>query len=455
MSEKMKKIGVLLVLILLFTVVLSGCGSKATETPPEATEVPAIPEADEAGEVEPAESAAAGKVKISFALWDEVQKPVFDTLVKQFNEENPDIEVEVQLTPWSQYWTKLDAAAGAKTAPDVFWMNVYLPKYTDAGIIEPLDSYIEKDGIDKAQWVPSMLELYSDKGVQYGLPKGMDVVVVAYNKRILDKYDVAYPEEGWSWDDFVAKGAELRDKITEAGGDEYAVAIELDSQQPSYLQLLVEDGLKIYSDDGLTTDLNDPKAVKAFADLVGLIDEKILPEYTVLSDTKGTDLFISEKAGLLYVGSWKASVLDSASFAENIGLIPLPKRENNNVALGGISYAISAFSEHKDAAWKLAKFLAGPESNKLQAEERIEIPAYIAVQDSYGPTFEHIDGSIFIEQSKSAVKYPIHRALATTTQIISDHAATIFLKEVTPEEGVAAMAKDVQDAIDEYNETQK
>lgn len=92
-----------------------------------------------------------------------------------------------------------------------------MPKYTDAGILEPLDSYIEKDGLDKSAWVPAMMELYSDKGAQYGMPKGMDVVVVAYNKGIFDKYGVEYPKEGWTWDEFVAKGAELRDKIAEKG----------------------------------------------------------------------------------------------------------------------------------------------------------------------------------------------------------------------------------------------
>ncbi|HOW06450.1 MAG TPA: hypothetical protein PLQ28_01350, partial [Flexilinea sp.] len=59
------------------------------------------------------------------------------------------------------------------------------------------------------------------------------------------------------------------------------------------------------------------------------------------------------------------------------------------------------------------------------------------------------------EQSKSAVKYPVHRAIATTTQIISDNAAAIFSRTVTPEEGVAKMAKEVQAAIDEYNATMK
>ena len=64
---------------------------------------------------------AADPVRISFMIWDEVQRPVFDEIVAEFMEANPEIDVEIQLTPWSQYWTKLDAAAGAGEAPDVFW----------------------------------------------------------------------------------------------------------------------------------------------------------------------------------------------------------------------------------------------------------------------------------------------------------------------------------------------
>lgn len=48
---------------------------------------------------------AEAKTTVTFALWDENQKPMFDEIIAKFQEENPGIEVEVQLTPWSQYWT--------------------------------------------------------------------------------------------------------------------------------------------------------------------------------------------------------------------------------------------------------------------------------------------------------------------------------------------------------------
>ncbi|WP_287082716.1 hypothetical protein [Blautia sp. LMAG:36] len=33
--------------------------------------------------------------KISFAIWDEVQKPIFDEIIEKFETENPDIDVDL------------------------------------------------------------------------------------------------------------------------------------------------------------------------------------------------------------------------------------------------------------------------------------------------------------------------------------------------------------------------
>ena len=43
------------------------------------------------------------KTKISFALWDEVQKPVFDEIISAFEREHPDIDVDLVLTPWFEF----------------------------------------------------------------------------------------------------------------------------------------------------------------------------------------------------------------------------------------------------------------------------------------------------------------------------------------------------------------
>ena len=293
--------------------------------------------------------------KISFAIWDEVQKPVFDEIIEKFETENPDIDVDLQLTPWSQYWTKLDAAMGSNSAADVFWMNTYLPKYAEAGVLEPLDEYIEKDEINMDDYVSVLKDSYNYKDVQYCIPKGMDTVQVFFNKAIFEKYGVEEPQTGWTWEDMTDIAKQLKTKITEAGSDEYPILMELDAQ-PSFFNFINQSGGFVLSEDMKTAGFDQKGTVKAFSDMVSLMDEGLMPGSEVLSDTKGTDLFLSQKGAILFMGSWKTSVIDEASFADQIGTIAMPAKEaGNQSVIGGLGYAINANSENKDASWKLVK----------------------------------------------------------------------------------------------------
>lgn len=384
------------------------------------------------------------KTKISFALWDEVQKPVFDEIISAFEREHPDIDVDLVLTPWSQYWTKLDAAMGANTAADVFWMNTFLPKYADAGVLEPLDSYIEKDGVDLNQYVNVMKESLSYNDVQYCLPKGFDTVQVFYNKALFEKYGIEEPEEGWTWEDMVSMAASLREKIEAGGANEYPILMELDPQ-PSYFNFILQSGGFILKDKKAGFDQEG--TIQAYRDVLALMEKGLMPDVQVLSDTKGTDLFLSQKGAMLFMGSWKISVLDKASFAEQIGVVPMPAKKNGNQSvIGGLGYAMNANSKNKDAAWELIKFLAGEEANKMQAEAGIDIPALISAQQYYKT--EHLDTAVIMESVKTGFPFPTSLSVADWLPAVMENSSRIFSKELSPEEGCDAIQNIMQDALD-------
>src|SRR3954462_4777104 len=63
------------------------------------------------------------KVTLTYGVWDQNQKPAMQELAAAFTKTHPNIAIDVQLTPWEGYWTKLKAAVTGGAAPDVFWMN--------------------------------------------------------------------------------------------------------------------------------------------------------------------------------------------------------------------------------------------------------------------------------------------------------------------------------------------
>lgn len=67
--------------------------------------------------------ASDGDVTLRYGIWDDNQKAALREIADKFEEENPGIKVEIEVTPWKDYWTTLETSATGGSAPDVFWMN--------------------------------------------------------------------------------------------------------------------------------------------------------------------------------------------------------------------------------------------------------------------------------------------------------------------------------------------
>lgn len=389
--------------------------------------------------------------EITLGIWDENQKDAIQDIVDAFNAKNESIHATIELTPWSSYWTKLDAAAGAGEAPDVFWMNVYLPKYVDGGVLLPMDEYIARDNVNTGDYVEAIVNTYNYEGQQWAMPKGIDSVAVAYNKAIFDQYGVEYPQDGWTWDDMVAIAEELKAAIAAANGSEYPILMELDAQ-PSHFNFAHQTGGYIINEDFTKSGYNQPETVEAYQNVVDLLDQELLAPYIVLSETKGTDLFLSGKGAIVFLGSWKATVLEESTMGQegNVGLITMPTQNQSNASvLGGLGYSIFGNTDHPDAAWELVKFLTGPVGNKIQGEAGIDIPAHKESQQYYLNNFANIETGIFFDAADNAVPFPAGPTLTKWLGPVNDYAAQIFAGEITAEEGCAKIYEEMQKIIDE------
>jgi len=435
-----KKLVSILALLLALTLVFAACQSTPAPTP--APEPPA--QETEAPDTPDVPDTPASDVTLRFAMWDEVQAPIYREILDLFTAETG-IEVEIELTPWAQYWVRLDAAAGADDLPDVFWMNTFMPRYAEAGVLRPLTDLVARDGVDMAQWTPGVVELYTRNGDIWGLPVGHDVVNVYFNRAIFENYGVAVPQPGWTWEDMVAIGEELRDAIDAAGGHEYALVMELDPQ-PSHFNFVVQNGGYILAPGTFRPGFDLPQTVQAYQDVIDLMESGVMPSFAVLSDTIGIDIFSAERAAMIYAGSWRASVIDNLSFAENIGIIQQPsKAANNHSVLGGMAFTMNATTDHVDEAWQLIQFLAGYDANRVRAETGISMPAYLAAYHHY--TFNNIDASVILAALPTAFPFPTHERLTDVMGIINDVVPQIWAGMLTPEAGAEQIQARLLDAL--------
>lgn len=401
----------------------------------------------------PAAPSAAAEKEIVLALWDEVQKPIIQQSIDKFNAKfKGKYKASIAQTPWGEFWTKLDASLPTSNAPDVMWMNVFLPKYANGNVLEPLNKYIAKEKFNLNQYVPGRVAAFNYNKQQYALPKGMDAVFVAYNKEIFDKYKVSYPRKNWNWKSMETLANSLRRGIDAAGGSEFPIAMELDLQ-PSYSNFLHQDGADFVTLDKKRTLAGTPAGIQTIQSVVDLMNKKLMAPYTVLSETKASDLFISGKAGIIFVGSWKAKVLEDSSLgkAQKIGLVPMPKRKlNNHSVAGGLGYAMAKNSKNKDGAWELIKYITGRQSMTREAVNNIDFPARPDAQGAYARGFKNIDANVIVEVTKTAVPYP-HNGLPATLTPLQNAIALAFSGKAPVAETVQKGAAETQRLIDEAN----
>jgi multiple sugar transport system substrate-binding protein len=351
---------------------------------------------------------------ISYAFWDSNQKPAMDALIKDFNKEYPKIKVTEQITPYQNFFTKLQTQGSSKTLPDVFWMNgPNFQLYASNGMLEPVGS-----GIKPSNYPAALNELYSYDGKQYGAPKDFDTIGVYYNKAIFDKAGVAYPTAGWTWDEFHQKAKEISDKLK--GDGIYGVASGLAGGQEVYYNTILQAGGSIISKDGKKSGYDDPKSIAGLQFVRDLVADGSSPTPSQLSDTPQDQWFINGKSAMFWSGTWVNAELLGSPIKDSIALAPLPKDERNATVIHGLANVVAKDSKNKPAAVAFQNYLAGKKAAEIQAEMGAANPAFNDTQQAFVKSAPW-DLNIFLtEANDSSFPYPISKNTAAWNKLESD-----------------------------------
>ena len=99
---------------------------------------------------------------LSVAIWDNAQLAGLKQITDSFTSETG-IPVDLQVVPWDQYWTLLEAGASGGDLPDVFWMHSnYSQKFMSNDILLDLtDRIAQSDKIDLANYYEDITGLTS------------------------------------------------------------------------------------------------------------------------------------------------------------------------------------------------------------------------------------------------------------------------------------------------------
>jgi len=299
-------------------------------------------------------------VTISFAH-PNVDEDYYQKLVQEFNESYPYITVELQPKPW-------DALAGIDVdEADVFITSQFaLSWMRGQGNILNLTPYVEgEEAFDLVDFYPGTVELYTTEGAIWGVPAGVDVMVMFYNKDLFDSYGAPYPEAGWTWDDFLYTASLL----TDPGADVFGYG---PNHMFDPMLFVYQHGGRIFDDlqNPTRTTFDDPLTIEALEWYAGLMqDFGVAPTPEQARDAFGSG---NIQVGVLQgkVAMWTGLLSDRGGqswpteWDMDWGVAPLPRDERVATLTLVEGYFISAEAEHPDACWQWLAFLSARLPNR-------------------------------------------------------------------------------------------
>ncbi|WP_201279310.1 ABC transporter substrate-binding protein [Cedecea colo] len=347
---------------------------------------------------------AAEPITLRYAVWDKNQLAAEQEIAKNFEKQNPDIKIDIELTPAAQYFVKLDAAAAGGVAPDIFWINMpYFIQYAKNGLLEPLNSDIDKSKLDMGNIVASSVKAYQYNGKQLAIPRDVDSIAVWYNKKLFDEAKVSYPTNNWSWDQLKAKTAELKAGLK---GDAFPLVMDLSGDgQDSYLNLLYQNGNNVVPIDDKPTDIDNDKSIWVYHQLQEMMKSGQLPTAQQMSEVKTENIFQSNRAAMAYAGSWLAAPFaGNPLINDHIGVVLMPKIERQSGVAHSLGFAMSSKGTHKAEAWRYIQFMSSEASQEILA--KAVIPANKTAAKAWAANIKNVDVTPYIETLEFTKAYP-------------------------------------------------
>lgn len=303
-------------------------------------------------------------------------------LAEQFNQQHPELFVEVKEIVWRDQMPTLAALAGQY---DCFswWAPPQLHEITATLDLQPL---IDADAsFDLADYPPAVLAAYRHGGGLYGLPEAVTLRVLGYNRTLFDAAGLAYPSAGWTIDDLVAAAQQL---TRGSGANKQYGFVSLGNDTSDALYFLSYAGVQLVGEAGgrATPRYTDPQVAAALRGYLDLLRQSS-PDPVLRSHRRGGWSSAGEavlragRAALWFdfgMGASGALAGDpAAGFVAAIAPMPLGQAGLTPDDFQTRGLHIAAQSQQPAACWAWLKALASQPSNTLN-----EFPARSSLAES-------------------------------------------------------------------------
>ncbi|PXA98731.1 sugar ABC transporter substrate-binding protein [Nostoc sp. 3335mG] len=295
-----------------------------------------------------------------------------NSAIGRFNQKYPNVTVEVSIDPistgWGDYVTKVLGQFTSGSPADVYGTAIEtFQAFSSRNLFMPLDDFVaENSGF--SDFAPSLFEQGSYKGVLNYIPIGWNNIMINYNRDLFDKAGLAYPERGWTWDQFreTAKALTVRD----ASGTVTQFGYEVPNQNFFVLPWFFSNGTSILNADWTASNMLDPKVAETLQFLYDLI------HVDGVSPIPGAEMmdnqFMAGQVAMINRGQWIVQNAKANNLNMDIAVPPMKEKEATIIGFG--AYAIAGNTPNADLAKALVLELTSEETQREQGERGGGVP---------------------------------------------------------------------------------
>ncbi len=370
----------LLAALTVLAMVLAACAVPAAPQAPAEEAAPAQ-EAAPAEEMAPEEEAQVVELTLMGWASSEAENTRLQQVVDVFNEQNPDIQVTLNLVP--SYDEKLQASLAGGSPPDVFYIDSFrLPDLVEAGALEPY----EPQALDPDDFYPSLRNAFTWDGTFWCPPKDFSTLALEYNKDLFDAAGLDYPTPDWTWDDLRAAAEALTDP------DNGVYGIVLSADFARWIAFLYQAGGSV-TDEGYTQmTINSPEALEAMEFYVGLVLDGYAAQPSDLDSGWNGEAFGKGRAAMAIEGNWINPYLQDQFPDLNWGVTELPSGPGGQATMAfTVCYGVPAAGMYKEESFRLVNFLTGPEGMQMWTDLGLAMPTRRSLREGWLEKFPALE----------------------------------------------------------------
>jgi multiple sugar transport system substrate-binding protein len=297
-------------------------------------------------------------------------------MINDFNKANPNVQVQMNVYPWADFFQKLPAAVQSGNGPDVSVMHIDdIPTQAAQQVIVPIDAIAQSLKFNSDQFSPAVWNggMYQNK--RYGIPIDVHDLGMYYNQDLFDKAGISAPPTDEN------SYLDALDKLKSKGIQGSWVSPFQFTGGFMFLSLLWQYGGDLYNGDTTQATWDSDAGIKALTWMVNLIKKGYSPS-NVGQDADYLALKNGKNA-MNWQGIWQVNDVSTLKTAK-IGLAPLPKIGPKGGVWGNSHQFVlprngSNNSNKQDAA---RYFIHWFTQNEAQWAQSAKVPAETSLQQS-------------------------------------------------------------------------